>query len=253
MKKLITEFTDLLDKQASPKTKEWWESYMKKVIPFRGLGIPAIRSQLKKFYKEKQIDSWTVKEQFDFALLFFEGRYAEDKLTGILFIQLFLLDKMDYMKTLPRYKKLFTDNLIYDWNVCDWFCVRILGPTIKNSENACAKWISGWRSAENLWQSRAALVSFVYLADQREYYPLIKKSAEILIRQQERFRKTAVGWIMREIAQHDRMFVLDFLKPNLQFFSNETLHNVIKHFDKDEKKEWLKLYKDVNKRKNENT
>lgn len=245
MKKLIKEFSDLLDQQATQKSKKWWEAYMKNVIPFRGVGIPAIRSQLKKFYKEKQLNTWTIEEQFNLALTFFEGKYSEDKLTGILFIQLYLLDKMDYMITVPRYKKLFTDNLIFDWNVCDWFCVRVLGPTIQNSENACAKWISGWRGKENLWQARASIVSFVYLADHKEYYPLIKKSAEMLIRRQERFSKTGVAWVLREIAHHDKVFVIDFIKANLKFFTNETLRNVIRHFDKDQKAEWLNSFKAV--------
>ena len=58
MENLITEFGDLLNKQASEKTKEWWEGYMKNVIPFRGVAIPAIRNQLKKFCLEKGINDW---------------------------------------------------------------------------------------------------------------------------------------------------------------------------------------------------
>jgi 3-methyladenine DNA glycosylase AlkD len=246
MQELVNEFGHILDTQASQESKEWWQGYLKNVIPFRGVGIPAIRSQLKKFYNEKKIDHWPVDQQFDLALQFFEGRFTEDKLSGILFIQLYVMDKLDYMKTVPHYKKLFSKNLIYDWNVCDWFCIRILGPTIDKSENACAKWISGWRSAENLWQSRASLVAFVNLAENKDYYDLIKKSAEILIRQQERFRKTAVGWIMREIAHYDKMFVMDFLKTNLPFFSAETLRNVLKHFEKEEKQQWLITFKEIN-------
>jgi len=246
MKKLIHEFSEILDQYKEEKSKKWWERYLKNVTPFRGVGIPEIRNQLKKFYREKQLDRWPVNGQFDFALSFFDGEYAEDKLSGILFIQLYLLDKIDYMVALPRYKKLFTDNLIADWNICDWFCVRVLGPTIKNNENACAKWISGWRGVENLWQARASLVSFVKLADQKEYYPMIKKSAEMLIRREERFRKTAVGWMLREIAHYDKVFVRDFLKDNLQFFTNETLRNAIKYFEKEEKAEWLKAYKTIN-------
>ena len=188
-----------------------------------------------------------VEKQFDFALQFFKGQYSEDKLSGILFIQLYLLDEIAYLKAVPRYKKLFTDNLIFDWNVCDWFCVRVLGPMIKNSENACAKWISGWRGEDNLWLSRASLVSFVYLADKREYYSLIKKSAEVLIRQPERFRKTAVGWIIREIARNDKMFVMDFLKTNLKFFTPETMRKAVRHFDKEEQKQWLKNFKRIQK------
>lgn len=246
MNSYIEEFGGLLDKQATLKSKQWWEKYMKNVTPFRGVGIPAIRSQLKKYYKEKNINTWPVEKQFDLALSFFENKFAEDKLTGILFIELYLLDKLDYMISVPRYKKLFTDNHISDWNICDWFCVRVLGPTIKKSENACAKWISGWRGLDNPWLARASVVAFVDLAGDDEYYPLIKKSAEMLIRREERFRKTAVGWILREISVHDHIFIRDFLKDNLQFFTTESLRNTIKYFDKDEKAQWLRSFKAQN-------
>ena len=49
------------------------------------------------------------------------------------------------------------------WNVCDWFCVKVLGSLVEMEGEACARAIAGWRRAENLWQRRAAGVAFVNL------------------------------------------------------------------------------------------
>lgn len=35
-----------LEQAASPKTKDWWEKYLRNVIEFRGIGIPEIRVRL---------------------------------------------------------------------------------------------------------------------------------------------------------------------------------------------------------------
>ena len=34
----IGQLQELLGRAASPKTKEWWEKYLRYVIPFRGMG-----------------------------------------------------------------------------------------------------------------------------------------------------------------------------------------------------------------------
>jgi len=62
----------------------------------------------------------------------FEGEYAEEKLAGMLYLQQVLLPAGAVMcsKDLDRSARLFTDGLINDWNVCDWFCTKALGPLI---------------------------------------------------------------------------------------------------------------------------
>ncbi len=138
-KLLIKILESQLDKIADKKTKIWWERYIKHDTIFRGVGIPQIREELKKWYKKEQIDKLPLNEQLDLALSLFGEKYAEDKLSGILFLQNYLYNKFEWEMLLSQFEKLFKNGYIYDWNICDWFCVRVLGPIIKENGMPCAK------------------------------------------------------------------------------------------------------------------
>ncbi|UCH80821.1 MAG: DNA alkylation repair protein [Nitrospiraceae bacterium] len=102
-----------------------------------------------------------------------------------------------------------------------------------------------WRTAENLWQARASLVAFVKVADNSIYYPAIQTSCQILITRKERFAKTAVGWILRDISKHNESFVQHFIDENIKTFSTESLKNAIKYFSKDIKNQYVKILKEL--------
>ena len=241
----ITTLQTRLQEKAIPKTKAWWESYLKQVISFRGVKMPTIRAVLHDWYAESIEQRLTLAEKKHLALDLFRGEYAEDKLAGILFLQEILLPAgaIVWQTDIPRFASLFTNGWIYDWNTCDWFCVKVLGPLIRREGRACAEAIAAWRRAENLWQARAAVVAFVGVADNSDYYPLIGDSCQVLIRWRERFAKTAVGWILRDISKQDKMWVKTFIEGNLSHFSNESLKNATKHFDQDERTTYLRLLK----------
>ena len=82
------------------------------------------------------------------------------------------------------------------------------------------------------------------MADTSSYYPMIKKSCHILIRRGERFAKTAVGWILRDISKRDRPFVERVIEENIRYFSTESLNNATKYFAKDERKEYKQMLRD---------
>ena len=235
--KLISQLAKLADK----KTKLWWENYVKHDTKFRGVRIPQIREKLEIWYKQESIDELTLDEQLDLALSFFAEEYAEDKLSGILFLQIYLYDRFDYKALLPKFKLIFKKKYIYDWNICDWFCVRVLGAMIRKNGAPCAKAISEWNTAKNVWQARCSVVAFASLAKENNYTALLLGSSKKLIKRQERFAKTAVGWILRELSKVDKKIVVNFIKENKNYFSKESLKNSIKYFDKDEKQKMREL------------
>ena len=49
----VAEFTIRLDGRGDPKTKAWWEGYMKGVIPFRGIKMPILRDALLPWWRER--------------------------------------------------------------------------------------------------------------------------------------------------------------------------------------------------------
>ena len=54
-----------LDLRADPKTKAWWEGYLKHVIPFRGVKMADIRAALHQWVREDGIDRLLVAQQKD--------------------------------------------------------------------------------------------------------------------------------------------------------------------------------------------
>ena len=67
---------------------------------------------------------------------------------------------------------------------------------------------------------------------------MIHKACVVLIRREERFSKTAVGWILHDISKHDEEFVTSFVDNNLESFSNESLGNALKYFDENTRNDY---------------
>lgn len=230
-------------KHANLETKAWWENYVKDSAPFMGVKMPVIRTEVHQWHQENIKEKLDDEAQIDLALALFEGEYTEEKLAGTLFLQEILLPAgvIDCGRDLDRFAGLFASGSIYDWNVCDWFCVKVLGPLIQQNGMECANRISRWRSADNLWQARASLVAFVKVADNRAYYTDIAQSCRVVIGREERFAKTAVGWILRDISKHDEQFVQTIIEENIQQFSRESLKNATKYFGGEVQRHYLEM------------
>ena len=226
-----------LMKKADPNTKKWWEGYVKCSAPFLGVKMADIRTIVHKWHREQISENFDLEQQTDLALVLFQGSYTEEKLAGILFLQEILLplDAVSCESDLLRLENLFENGLIYDWNICDWFSIKVLATLIKSYAAPCAEKISSWHKANDLWQSRSALVAFVPVAEKSEYYPLIQNSCLYIIKRDERFAKTAVGWILRDISKYDQPLVQEIIMQRIQHFSTESLNNATKHFSPEEK------------------
>jgi len=246
-KKQIVILQEELQKHADTKTKAWWENYVKGSAPFLGVKMPVVRRIVHQWYQESVDGRVEMAQQVDLALALFEGAYTENKLAGTLFLQEILLPAgaLSWRRDVDRFAKLFDDGRIYDWNICDWFCIKVLGSLIKENGLACAERIAAWRSAENLWQARASLVAFVPVAGDEAFYPLVVTSCASLIARPERFAKTAVGWILREISKYDEAFVGQVLESNIQNFSAESLKNATKYLAKEEQKQYQEMRKNA--------
>ena len=224
-----------ISKFSDRKTKAWWEQYVKHHTTFRGVGIPKIRNELKAWYKEEHIGTLPLHRQLHLALSFFADTYAEDKLAGILFLQLYLYRKCDYKTLLSKFELIFDRGYIYDWNVCDWFCVKVLGPLIQENGMPCARAVARWSHADNVWQARCAVVAFARLTEERAFTPLLLESCAVLIKREERFAKTGVGWILRELSKTNKRVVVDFINAHAKYFSTESMRNATKYFTTGEK------------------
>ena len=241
---LIKDLQYRLDKQSEVNTKLWWEKYMRNTSLFRGTNLIRIRQELFNWYKEKNIDELSIDDKIDIIFVLFGERYSEDKIAGILFLEEYIIPQNlpSWQILLKRFEILFEKGWINDWNVCDWFCIRVLGKLIINHGKDCAICISKWSKSQNLWQARGSVVSFANFAKTKnqnkhfeEMVELILSSCSILIKREERFAKTAVGWILRELSIIYKKEVLLFIERYVDYFSKESLKNATSKMDIDHK------------------
>ena len=234
-----------LEEKANRKTSAWWENYVKNSAPFLGVKMADTRAAVHDWHPAEVGGRLSAGAQVALALALLQQETTEEKLAGALFLQEILLPAgaLDWERELPHFASLFEDGHIYDWNVCDWFCIKVLGPLIAEEGAACAEAVAAWRDAENLWQARASLVAFVPLADHAAYHRLLEQGCRTLIRRPQRFAKTAVGWLLRELAQHDPARVERVLGQEIAHFSPESLKNATKYFDQATRGRYRRLLK----------
>ena len=217
--------------------KAWWENYVKHDTQFIGLGLPQVEREVRQWYDEADIAALSRQQQLKLAMYLLAQRYTEEKLAGVLLLQHYLCADASWRGLMLAFMQLWHKKHIYDWSVCDWFCLRVLRQLIDRPHGLyCAQHIARWHTEPYLWQARAALVPFVGRTQNEEYRPLILPSCEVLIRREERFAKTAVGWLMREFSRHDLPLVHNFLQHNKEHLTREVVNNALKYYPEERKK-----------------
>ena len=206
----------------------WLENYVKHGIKSRGVGIPKIREVVKDVAHHYLLNERAMDQQTLLLGALMEEDFAEDKLAAIIFMQLYWkeVDTGVKLKVVSRW---FDAGLIYDWNVCDWLCVRILTPLVAEDPDACIKQFTEWNNDHNVWKARASLVPFAQSKTITAHLPTISQFSKVLIRREERFSKTAVGWVMREVSRIDPGFVRSFLQEHEEWTSKEVERNAMKY------------------------
>ena len=210
----------LLDTAKDIDTKKWFENYLKHEIKFRGLKTPLVTKIVKDWINEETISS---DELLEVTKILFQSKYAEDKYAGSIIINLKLLHQENYQEIISQCSQALEAGHFYEWSSTDWLCVRVLSPIVQSSKK-CAKEISSWHKSENLWKRRASIVSFKDSAKKSDqYHPVISKIAQKLIKEQERFIQTGIGWTMCEASKNYPEYSENFFRSNLKYCSLEII------------------------------
>jgi 3-methyladenine DNA glycosylase AlkD len=226
-----------LNARATAATRQWWTKYLRGAASFRGVKMGDVRKAVHAWFEEERLgERFSAGQQKDLALMLLEEDYAEDKLAGVLVLQEILLPAgaLDWRSDLPRFARLFDGEYIRDWSICDWLCVKVLGPLVEQQGEACARAISKWREANSVWQRRASVAAFVNLASKGDqnfpgFTEMVLENCSHLLGSQERFAQTGVGWILRELSRSDHGRVIVFVEANVDRFSREALKNASKY------------------------
>ncbi len=207
---------------------KWLENYVKHDIKSKGVGIPEIREIVKQVTVEYSLLKQELDEQMNFLNHLMRSEYTEDKLTAIIFMQIYL-DKIYEHEKISKISEWFDKELIKDWNVCDWLCVRFLSQILNYKPTIAINTFSVWIESNNLWKARASLVPFAQCNNFSQHKEIIYQFSAALIKRNERFCKTAVGWVLREYSKTDKKFVSEFLEEYKGYTTKEVIKNATKY------------------------
>ncbi|MGB3691585.1 MAG: DNA alkylation repair protein [Spirulinaceae cyanobacterium] len=218
-----------LKENSDLKTKQWFDNYLKGAIEYRGIKTPQVTSLVKQWHSENKLYNYDPKEQLTLCSDLISSSFAEDKFAGTIYLQKFLLNKIDYKFLLAEFDLLFKQSYFFDWSTTDWFCHRVLDPIIiKNGINA-AKTIAKWRYAENFWQRRASIVSFRHGSLNQDYHPLIEEVVNHLVKENERFIQTGIGWVLADMSKKYPLQVEALFRQYIDNLSKEVIDRHSKH------------------------
>ena len=219
-----------LKSNAKAEKAEWWNRYMKGEIPFLGVGIPEIRKMLLDLNRKERLEELAMNRQVGIVNGLIKSGLAEEKLAAILYIQLFWLANQKKSFLMSLISDWFDERYIFDWNTTDWLCVKVLTPMVDSGDPEVISRLKHWSRDPYLWKARASLVPFAQAGTMMDHTQEIKRFADILIRREERFAKTAVGWVLREYSKHDEEFVLTFLSKHVKHTTAEVKRNALKYY-----------------------
>lgn len=250
---IISQLQGRLQNASSLELKAWWERYVKHDTVFRGVGLPRVREILRGWRQVHDLNAWSARDQMDLAFALIAQPHTEDKLAGIVYIQDYLLLETAWRPLLSRSERAFARGHIFDWNVCDWACVRVWGPLMKRHGLPCVRAVADWSASPHLWQARAGVVSFVSLIGKKtppsaRMRALILRGCRRLIRREERFAKTAVGWVLRDLSDLDEAAVGAFVAGYGRFFTTEVFGNATKRMTRAKREQLRKFIEKASKR-----
>jgi 3-methyladenine DNA glycosylase AlkD len=240
---LVEDLQQRLQQAANEKTRLWWEGYLKHEIRFRGVGLPTVRTCVEAWRRETGLADEPLEVMMETTMALFMSEIAEDKLAGVVCAERYIRDKVPGSMIIDCTGQVFENRLIHDWSTCDWFCVRVLGPKLRDEGLPFARALEAWSREQYLWHARAALIPFTAVAGEKKYRAIIGRIAARLVARPERFAKTAVGWVLREIEAHDRAFVVDFVRAHAAALSVEAARNALKHVPSEESAPLIALVK----------
>lgn len=198
---LVSDLQKRLDAVADEPTKTWFENYLKNAIRYRGVKTPEVAQIVTSWRKFHDLQQLTNETQFELANSLIRQQHAEDKFAGIVYIQKYLHKRLAATTLLDSAENLFSIGAFVDWSTTDWFCVRVLGPTIVHHGGEAATRISGWCRKPGIWNRRASIVPFRSVIRDRTYLHLIESTIAVLVREQDRFIQTGVGWVISDLSK----------------------------------------------------
>jgi len=142
------------------------------------------------------------------------------------------LDKNDFF----LFEK-WIDKYITNWAHCDLFCSQVVGEVIRKYPELTNETLK-WTKSKNRWKKRAAAVCYIKLSKEKQFLPIIFKTAELLIKDEDDLVQKGYGWTLKDASKLYKKDVITFLLKNKNM-PRTALRYACERLNKEEKEKIL--------------
>lgn len=225
----ISLLQNALGAQSNLQTKKWFENYLKGAIMYRGVKTQQISTTVQNWHKANSLDKLSAEAQLQLAVALIRQDFAEDKFAGILYMQKYLLNKLEFSTLASEFEGMFDEGCFFDWSTTDWFNVRVLSPLIALHGSKAVERYTSWYKSADLWQRRSSVVSLRACVQSDEYIPAIDRQITRLVKSDERFIQTGIGWLISDLAKANANEAEKIVQKHLDDLSVEVIRRHTKN------------------------
>lgn len=139
---------------------------------------------------------------------------------------------------ITRFEK-WIQKYVDNWALCDDFCTHSVGHLIYSYPETIPR-LFKWSKSKNLWERRAAAVTFIYPIKKKRYLNEVFKMADTLLTDSEDMVQKGYGWMLKEASNVYPAKVYDYVMRNKKNMPRTSLRYAIEKYPKEMRKEAMK-------------
>lgn len=232
---LARQAVERLEAMADPVRARGAERYFKETIKCYGVPSPEVRALAAELYGTVK-GTWALEDAIELCDILFPRPELEAKGIGALVLSRF---KKSFRRPLvPKIKSWLAADRLDNWASVDVFCTDICGALLAAYPDLAGT-IGSWIGHRNRWVKRAALVSFIKPAKNRDFFPAIYAVSEAAFPVDDDLIHKANGWLLREAGKTDPARLERFLLAHGPAIPRTTLRYAIERFPEAKRKALL--------------
>ncbi len=226
---------ECLEAMADPVRARGAERYFKETVKCYGVPSPEVRALAAELLGTVK-GTWGLEDAIELCDILFARPELEAKGIGALVLS---RCKKGFRRPLvAKIKSWLAAGRLDNWASVDVFCTDVCGALLAAYPDLAVT-IGGWIGHRNRWVRRAALVSFIKPAKNREFLPAIYAVSEAAFPVDDDLIHKANGWLLREAGKTDPARLERFLLAHGPAIPRTTLRYAIERFPEAKRKALL--------------